>query len=85
MLGQLFPAKGGSKMKRIAMAQDWSRRAGQKDLQPALRKYSRYLEDRMLSASTIESYLNRVKLFLEWAQTDTPSTSQFDDYREVLR
>jgi hypothetical protein len=74
MLGQLFPAKGGSKMKRIAMAQDWSRR-----------KYSRYLEDRMLSASTIESYLNRVKLFLEWAQTDTPSTSQFDDYREVLR
>ncbi len=33
-------------------------------MKPALRKYSRYLEDRMLAASTIESYLNRVKLFL---------------------
>jgi site-specific recombinase XerD len=72
-------------MKRIAMAGNWSRKAGQKDTQPALRKYSRYLEDRMLASSTIESYLYRVKLFLWWAGTDTPSTSHFDDHREVLR
>lgn len=39
----------------------------------------------MLAASTIESYLNRVKLFLQRAETDTPSTSQFDGYREILR
>jgi integrase/recombinase XerD len=39
----------------------------------------------MLAASTIESYLNRVKLFLEWAGTNAPFTSQFDSYREILR
>ncbi len=39
----------------------------------------------MLAASTIESYLNRVKLFLQWAETDKPSTNQFESYREVLR
>ncbi len=68
MLGQLFLAKGGSKMKRIAIVRDWTRKAGQKDMQPALRKCNPYLEDRMLFASTITSYLNRVKLFLEWAK-----------------
>ena len=72
-------------MKRIAMAGNWSRRNGQKDVQPALQKYRRYLEDRMLAASTIESYLNRVKLFLLWAETDAPSTRKFESYREVLR
>jgi len=55
-------------MKRIAMAQDWSKKTGQVALQPALRRYRRYLEDHMLTASTIESYLNRVKLFLEELQ-----------------
>ena len=72
-------------MKRIAMAQDWSKKTGQVALQSALRRYRRYLEDRMLAASTIESYLNRVKLFLEWSGTDEPITSQFDGYREILR
>lgn len=67
------------------MAQDWSKKTGQVAVQPALRRYRRYLEDRMLAASTIESYSNRVKLFLEWAETDAPSTSQFDSYREILR
>jgi hypothetical protein len=55
-------------MKRIAMAQDWSKKTGQVALQPSLRRYRRYLEDHMLAASTIESYLNRVKLFLEELQ-----------------
>ena len=67
------------------MAGNWSRRKGQKDVQPALQSSRRYLEDRMLAASTIESYLNRVKLFLLWAETDTPSTRKFESYREVLR
>jgi len=68
-------------MKRIAMAQDWSKkRTGQVALQPALRRYRRYLEDRMFAASIFESYLNRVKLFLEWAGTNAPSTGQFDSY-----
>jgi len=72
-------------MKRIAMAGDWSRKEGQRDIQPALRKYRRYLEDLMLANSTIESYTGRLKLFLEWAGTDAPSIGQFESYREVLR
>jgi hypothetical protein len=68
-------------MKRIAMVEDWSKKkTGQVALQPALRRYRRYLEDRMLAASIFESHLNRVKLFLEWSGTDTPSTSSFDSY-----
>ncbi len=39
----------------------------------------------MLAASTIESYMIRVKLFLEWANTDTPTTNRFESYREALR
>jgi integrase/recombinase XerD len=70
-------------MKRIATAKSWSKKTG--TIQPALVRYRRFLEDRMLAASTIESYLNRVKLFLQWAETDSPSTSQFDSYREILR
>ena len=62
------------------MAQDWSKKTGQVALQPALRRYRRNLEDHMLAASTIEGYLNRVKLFLEWSGTNAPSTSQFDGY-----
>ena len=72
-------------MKRIAIAGNWSRKDAKRDIQPALRKYGRYLEDRMLANSTIESYLGRVKLFLEWAGTDAPSISQFESYREILR
>jgi hypothetical protein len=52
-------------MKRIAIAQDWSHGKDPVAVQPALQRYCCYLEDRMLAASTIESYLNRVKLFLE--------------------
>jgi hypothetical protein len=69
-------------MTRIAMSGIWSKKASKIAIQPASRRYRRYLEDHMLAASTIESYLNRVKLFLEWAETDMPSTSQFDDYRK---
>jgi len=47
------------------MAQDWCKKAGQFDVQPALRRYRRFLEDRMLAASTIENYSNGVKPFLE--------------------
>jgi hypothetical protein len=45
-------------MKRIAMAWNWSKKDGKNALQPALRRYRRYLEDRILAASDIESYLN---------------------------
>jgi len=69
-------------MKRIAISRNWSRRANQRDIQPALSMYSRYLEDCMLAASTIESNLDRVKLFLEWSGTEMPSSNS---YREVLR
>jgi hypothetical protein len=59
-------------VKRIVKAKDWPKKSSMVDLQPVLRRYQRYLEDRMLAASTIESYMNRVKLFLEGAKTDTP-------------
>jgi hypothetical protein len=72
-------------MKRIAMAGNWSRKANKIALQPALRRYRPYLEDRILAASTNESYLNKVKLFLDRGETDTPSTSQFDSHQEILR
>ena len=70
-------------MKRISTAKSWSKKTG--TIQPALVRYRRFLEDRMLAASTIESYLNRVKLFLQWAETDSPLTIQFESYREILR
>jgi hypothetical protein len=40
-------------MKRIAMAGNWSKKDGKIAQQPALRRYRRYLEDRLLAASTI--------------------------------
>jgi hypothetical protein len=58
-------------MKRIATAKSRSKKTG--TIQPALVGYRRFLEDCMLAASTIELHLNRVKLFLQWAGTDTPS------------
>ncbi len=51
------------------MARDWCKMDDQVAVQPDLRRYRCYLEDRILAASTIESYLDRVKLFLKLTET----------------
>ena len=67
-------------MRRIAIAKNWVEEDKIAQIQPALRRYRRYLEDRRLAASTIESYLGRLKLFLQWAETDAPTPGQFEFY-----
>jgi integrase/recombinase XerD len=64
---------------------DWTRGVASYDLKPALKRYGRYLEDRGLRRSTIESYVFRLGKFLEFAQDDTPQVEDFARFRETLR
>jgi hypothetical protein len=47
---------------------NWDREVSAEDVKPALKKYSRYLEENGLTESTISSYVYRAGKFLEFAQ-----------------
>ncbi|MEI6103041.1 MAG: tyrosine-type recombinase/integrase [Methanothrix sp.] len=64
---------------------DWSRDAKKADLEPALRKFQRYLENLGFSTPTIESYLFRCKKYLEFSQTDQPTEKNFAEFRDYLQ
>ncbi len=64
---------------------DWSRDIKNIDLNPALKKYRRYLESLGFSSDTIESYLFRCKKYLEFAKTDQPSEEDFARFRDYLQ
>lgn len=64
---------------------DWSRETKKGDLQPALRKYERYLVSLGFRESTIVMYVFRAGKYLEFAKTDQPSPEDFTKFREVLQ
>ncbi len=64
---------------------DWSRDAGNAYLEPALRRYQRYLENLGFSRQTIDSYLFRCKKYLEFSKTDQPSEDDFAKFRDYLQ
>ncbi len=72
-------------MARTRLNVDWTREGTTEDLKPALKRYGRYLEDKGLRKSTIESYVFRVGKFLEFAQDETPQVEEFARFRETLR
>jgi integrase/recombinase XerD len=57
---------------------------GKDDLNPAVRRYERYLEDNGLRASTIPMYVLHVSKYLEFSATDSPSLDDFARFREHL-
>lgn len=63
---------------------DWSLKQHNRDFTPAIARYIRYLRDIGLRESTIESYVFRVKQFLEYTQNDKPATEKIGDYRSNL-
>ncbi len=52
--------------------------------QHGLNKYKNYLQDKGIRNSTIESYIIRVRKFLEFVQNDKPSIVDFESFREHL-
>lgn len=64
---------------------DWSRDVKGNDLEYALRKYRRNLENLGFSNQTIESYLFRCRKYLEFAETDQPSEEDFAKFRDYLQ
>jgi len=54
------------------------------DSQPSLRKYEKYLKNIGLRQSTIDSYICRVKNFLDFAETSRPPVEAFWDFRDHL-
>jgi integrase/recombinase XerD len=63
---------------------DWKKEIGKDDLNPAIKRYKRYLEDCGLRASTIPMYLLHVTKYLEFSQTDTPCADDFARFRDYL-
>ncbi|MDH7597447.1 MAG: phage integrase N-terminal SAM-like domain-containing protein [Methanothrix sp.] len=63
---------------------NWKREVHTEDFKPALRRYTRYLEENGLRESTISSYVFRVGKFLEFAQTDEPDADDFAAFQETL-
>jgi len=63
---------------------DWRREIGKDDLNPAIKRYKRYLEDCGLRASTIPMYLLHVTKYLEFSQTDAPCADDFARFRDYL-
>lgn len=70
---------------RCKLKIDWSRDVNKADLEPALRKYRRYLENLGFSDQTIESYIFRCGKYLEFAGTDQPSKEDFAKFRDYLQ
>ena len=50
----------------------------------ALEKFARYLQDNGIRSSTIDSYVIRVRKFLDYAQSERPLSSDFGEFREYL-
>lgn len=63
---------------------DWNRHAHGVDVDPALRRYTRYLENAGFSPATIQSHKYRVKKYLEFSKTDKPNEADFAQFRDYL-
>ncbi|MCJ7443438.1 MAG: site-specific integrase [Methanotrichaceae archaeon] len=63
---------------------DWSRDHEASDIEPALGRYKRFLEGIGFSEQTIESYVRRVRKYLEFVKNDQPSVEEFDQFRDCL-
>lgn len=72
------------RMQKKRLDGKWDREIRTEDLKPALKRYSKYIEDEGLSKSTISSYVFRVGKFLEFSETDMPSIEKFSEFREIL-
>ena len=71
-------------MSRKRMNVDWGQVEGVLDLNPYLERFKRHLIDIGLRDSTIESYVWLVKSYLEYADTNRPTTTDFEAFRETL-
>ncbi len=63
---------------------NWDREVRTEDFKPALKRYTRYLEENGLRKSTIASYVFRVGKFLDYIKTDSPQVEDFSKFRETL-
>ncbi|OPX78827.1 MAG: putative tyrosine recombinase XerC-like protein [Methanosaeta sp. PtaB.Bin039] len=71
-------------MSKNRLKLDWSIKAQAEDFKPAITRFRRYLKDKGLRESTINSYVDRVIRFLEYAQSDMPSAKKAQDFRDSL-
>ena len=72
-------------MSRKRMNVDWGQVEGVLDLNPYLERFKRHLIDIGLRDSTIESYVWLVKSYLEYADTNRPTTTDFEIFRDSAR
>jgi integrase/recombinase XerD len=63
---------------------NWAIKDNDDAIETALNKYSRYLEQLGRRPSTISSYVFHVERYLRFAETDRPSTSLLQAYREYI-
>jgi integrase/recombinase XerD len=71
-------------MSRKRLNVDWGRVDDIIDLKPFLKRYRNHLIDIGLRDSTVESYVWLVRSYLEYAETDRPTTANFVEFRETL-
>jgi hypothetical protein len=71
-------------MPKKRMDVNWKREIGKDDLNPAIKRYKRYLEDCGLRESTIPMYVLHVSKYLEFSETDSPSADDFARFRDIL-
>jgi hypothetical protein len=71
-------------MSRKRLNVDWGQVDGVIDLNSYLKRYETHLVDIGLRNSTVESYVWLVKTYLEYAKTNRPTTTDFEQFRETL-
>jgi hypothetical protein len=64
------PAPGAREMSKNWLKLDWSISPQATDFNPVLARYRRYLKDNGFRESSIESYVNHLSKFLEFAKID---------------
>jgi len=71
-------------MSRKRLSVDWGQVEGILELNPYLKRYKNHLIDIGLRASTIESCMWLVRSYLKYADTNRPTTTDFEEFRETL-
>ncbi|MGA9098422.1 MAG: tyrosine-type recombinase/integrase [Methanotrichaceae archaeon] len=71
-------------MSKKRLQLDWSIKARIEDFKPTLIRFRKYLQDKGFRNSTIDSYVGHVVRFLEFAQTERPSVTTANAFREQL-
>jgi hypothetical protein len=71
-------------LQEIELISNWKIRNGEDQIEYALRRYRRYLENKGFRSTTIAAYAENVRRYLHFAGTDRPSDTALTSFRESL-